>query len=343
MKCARTRIATVVPFFSVVVFSASVFFAPIVLGETSKSSKAPSQKNSPPPAQKSVPPPAPPQKTDQPVIEDKNVVAIVNNKKVMKQDLYDLLIETYGEDALDVLIRRTLIYQAAEKEGISVAGSEVGQRLKTLVDSEVDSLMTNYKIKDKADLDKELIKMGSGLAQLEEKLSKKMKKQAEIELLAEKVLAKTITVTDEDLQKVYELEYGEKIEANQIVYKSRREAEDSLQKLRSGADFATLAKSESIDRVTAARGGKMQPFSPKDSLGSQVANLKVGELSDIIKTDYGYHIVKITGKKAASGKGFKTVKGDLEKIAKNQQYKERLGHWLLNLVESATVTKNLTT
>lgn len=333
MKCARTRIAIVVPFFSVVVFSASVFFAQTVLGETSKSSKAPSQKNSPPPA--------PPQKTDQPVIEDKNVVAIVNNKKVMKQDLYDLLIETYGEDALDVLIRRTLIYQAAEKEGISVAGSEVGQRLKTLVDSEVDSLMTNYKIKDKADLDKELIKMGSGLAQLEEKLSKKMKKQAEIELLAEKVLAKTITVTDEDLQKVYELEYGEKIEASQIVYKSRREAEDSLQKLRSGADFATLAKSESIDRVTAARGGKMQPFSPKDSLGSQVANLKVGELSDIIRTDYGYHIVKITGKKAASGKGFKTVKGDLEKIAKNQRYKERLGPWLLNLVESATITKNL--
>lgn len=343
MKCGKTRIATVVPFFSVVVFSASVFFAQTVLGETSKSSKAPSQKNSPPPAQKSAPPPAPPQKTDQPVIEDKNVVAIVNNKKVMKQDLYDLLIETYGEDALDVLIRRTLIYQAAEKEGISVAGSEVGQRLKTLVDSEVDSLMTNYKIKDTADLDKELIKMGSGLAQLEERLSKKMKKQAEIELLAEKVLAKTITITDEDLQKVYELEYGEKIEASQIVYKSRREAEDSLQKLRSGADFATLAKSESIDRVTAARGGKMQPFSPKDSLGSQVANLKVGELSDIIKTDYGYHIVKITGKKAASGKGFKTVKGDLEKIAKNQQYKERLGPWLLNLVESATITKNLTT
>lgn len=342
MKCARTRIATVVPFFSVVVFSASVFFAQTVLGETSKSSKAPSQKNSPPPAQKSAPL-APPQKTDQPVIEDKNVVAIVNNKKVMKQDLYDLLIETYGEDALDVLIRRTLIYQAAEKEGISVAGLEVGQRLKTLVDSEIDSLMTNYKIKDKADLDKELIKMGSGLAQLEEKLSKKMKKQAEIELLAEKVLAKTITVTDEDLQKVYEQEYGEKIEASQIVYKSRREAEDSLQKLRSGADFATLAKSESIDRVTAARGGKMQPFSPKDSLGSQVANLKVGELSDIIKTDYGYHIVKITGKKAASGKGFKTVKGELEKIAKNQQYKERLGPWLLNLVESATITKNLTT
>lgn len=343
MICARTGISASVSFFSVVVFSASVFFAQNVLGETSKSAKPPPQKSPPPAAQKVAPPPAPPQKTDQPAIEDSNVVALVNNKKIARQELYDILVETYGEEALDVLIRRTLIYQAAEKEGAIVTGAEVEQRLKTLVGNEVDGLMANYKIKDKADLDKELAKMGGSLDKLEERLSRKMKKQAEIELLAEKVLAKTITVTDEDLQKVYELEYGEKIEASQIVYKTRREAEEALQKLRSGADFAALAKSESIDRVTAARGGKMQPFSPKDTLGAQVASLKVGELSDIVKSDYGHHIIKITGKKAASGKGFKTVKGELEKIARNQQYKERLGPWLLNLVESASITKNLNT
>ena len=340
MICERTKISTNVSFFSVVVFSASVFFAQNVLGETSKSSKAPSQKSPPPAAQKTTPP-ASPQKNNQPAIEDSNIVALVNNKKIERQELYDILVETYGEEALDVLIRRTLIYQAAEKEGVIVTGAEVEQRLKTLVGNEIDGLMANYKIKDRTDLDKELVKMGGSLLQLEERLSRKMKKQAEIELLAEKVLAKTITITDEDLQKVYELEYGEKIEANQIFYKSRREAEEALQKLRSGADFAALAKSESIDRVTAARGGKMQPFSPKDTLGSQVASLKVGELSDIIKTDYGHHIIKITGKKAANGKGFKSVKGELEKIARNQQYKERLGPWLLNLVESASITKNL--
>lgn len=334
MISTRTKIAAIVPFISALVFSSSVFFAKDVLGETAKSPKPTSQKGSPP---------ASPQSVAQPAIEDKNIVAIVNDKNVMKQELYDLLVETYGDDALDVLIRRTLIYQAAEKDGISVTSAEVEQRLKTLVGNEIDGLMANYKIKDKADLDKELIKMGGSISQLEERLSKRMKKQAEIEVLAEKVLAKTITITDEDLQKVYELEYGEKIEASQIVYKSRREAEDTLQKLRSGADFAALAKSESIDRATAARGGKMQPFSPKDNLGLQVAHLKVGEISDIIKTDYGYHLIKITGKKAASGKGFKTVRGELEKIAKNQQYRERLGPWLLNLVESASITKNLTT
>ena len=85
----------------------------------------------------------------------------------------------------------------------------------------------------------------------------------------------------------------------------------------------------------------MQPFSPKDAMGAEVAHLKVGELSDIIKTDYGYHIMKITDRKPPSSKSFKSVKGELEKIVKNQQYRERIGPWLISLVESASIMKNL--
>ena len=272
---------------------------------------------------------------------DKNIVAIVNGQKVTRQELYELLVDTYGDDALDVLIRRTLIYQAAAKEGISAASSELNQKLKTLINGEIDGLMRTYRIKDKADLEKELIKIDSSIAQLEEKLSKKMRKQAEVEVLAEKVMTKTVTVTEEELKKVYDLEYGEKIEASQIVYNIRSDAEDALKKIKSGADFATMAKNDSIDRVSAAKGGKMQPFSPKDGIGIQVANLKVGEISDIIKTDYGYHIIQITGKKPASNKDFKAVRSELEKTVRNQRYKERLGPWLISLIENASITKNL--
>lgn len=275
------------------------------------------------------------------VITDKNTVAVVNGQKVTMQELYNLLVDTYGEDALDVLIRRTLIYQMAEKEGVKVAGSEVEQRLKAITNGEIDGLMRTYRIKDKADLEKELTKLGTSIEQFEQKLSKRMRKQAEIELLAEKLLEKTITITDEELQRAYDQEYGEKIEASQIVFRTRREAEDAMKKLKSGADFATLAKNESVDRASAARGGKMQPFSPKDNFGTEVAHLKIGELSDIIKTDYGYHIIKLLERKPASNKSFKAVKGELEKVVRNQQYKERLGPWLISLIENASITKNL--
>ncbi|HHT9115561.1 MAG TPA: foldase protein PrsA [Candidatus Wunengus californicus] len=284
-----------------------------------------------------------PIKDEPKIITDKNIVAIVNGQKITREELYNLLTDTYGEDALDVLIRRTLIYQSAKKEGISVTSAEIEAHLKKLINTEIESLMRAYQIKDKADLDKELAKVDSSLAQLEEKLSKKMRKQSEVELLAEKAIEKTITITEEELQKTYDEVYGEKIEASQIVFKTRREAEEALKKLKSGADFPTLAKNESIDRASAVRGGKMQPFSPKDGIGAQVAHVKVGELSDIIKTDYGYHIIKITDKKASSNKGFKAVRGELEKIARNQHYKERLGAWLISLIENASITKSLTT
>ena len=304
-----------------VTISAGLFFNQTICGEVKNTAK--------------------PTKDESQIITDKNIVAIVNGQKITRQELYNLLTDTYGEDALDVLIRRTLIYQTAKKEGITVPGAEVEANLKKLVNTEIEGLMRSYRIKDKADLEKELAKVGSSLAQLEEKLSKKMRKQAEVELIAEKVMEKTITITEEELQKTYDQIYGEKIEAGQIVFKTRREAEEALKKLQSGADFATLAKNESIDRASAVRGGKMQPFSPKDGIGAQVAHLKVGELSDIIKTDYGYHVIKITDKKTASNKSFNAVRGELEKIARNQRYKERLGPWLISLIENASITKNL--
>jgi len=284
-----------------------------------------------------------PAKIEKKTITDKNIVAIVNNQKITRQELYSLLVDAYGEDALDVLIRRTLIFQEAEKKGVSITDSEVNQRLEIVVDAEINALMRQYRIKEIADLEKELAKVGTNVELLRDKLLKKMRKQAEIELLAEKVMIKTITITEEELRDVYEQEYGEKIEASQIVLKTRSDADDVLKKLKSGADFGTIAKNLSIDRVTALKSGKMQPFSPKDSLGVQIAHLKIGEISDIIKTDYGYHIIKITGRKPAGNKDFKSVRGELEKIEKDQRYRERLKPWLISLIENASITRNLTT
>ncbi|MCF6158909.1 MAG: hypothetical protein E3K32_10125 [wastewater metagenome] len=274
-------------------------------------------------------------------VPNRDVVAIVNGQEITRQELSDLLIDTYGEDALEVLIRRALVYQEAEKEGVSATRDEIEQKLNKLVSEEVEALMRANKIQDKAELEKELLKVGINYEQFEEKIAKKLSRQAEVELLAEKVMKKTITITDEELRRAYDQIYGERIEASQIVYRTRREAEEALKKLRIGADFETMARNESIDRASAARGGKMQAFNPKDSLGKEVAHLKPGEFSDIIRTDYGYHIIKVTKRQAASNKSLDSVRGELENIIKNRHYRERLGPWLISLTENAFVRKNL--
>lgn len=275
---------------------------------------------------------------------ESEVVAMVNGQKITRQELSDLLIESFGEQALDIIIRRVVIYQQAAKLGITVGPQEVEKRLDALLEGEVEALVKARGLKDQKELEEELRKIGMDLGELKEKMSARLRKGMEVELLAEKIVETSVSLSEEDLSKAYDEEYGEKIEALQIVMGTKKDAEDILKKLKAGADFETLARNESIDRLSAASGGKMRPFGPKERVfGPAVASLKNGEVSDIVKTDDGYHILKVINKRPKSQEKFKDVKSDLEKTLKQRTVKKRLGPWLASLLERAEIKKYLTT
>ncbi len=280
---------------------------------------------------------------EMPLPED-NIVAEVNGQKITRQELSELLIENFGEQALDVLIRRTVIHQQAQKLGITVDPQEVTERLNKLLDGEIEAIVKARGMKDEAELAQELSQLGMDLTTLKERLAAKIRKGMETELLAEKIVEGTVTVNEEELLQAYEDEYGEKIEACQIVVSTKKEAEDILKKLKAGADFETLARNESMDRLSAASGGRMRPFGPKEGvLGPAVAKLEKGELSDIIKTDDGYHILKVINKKPRGTENFKDVQPVLEKLVKQKMTRKRLGPWLASLLERSEIKKYLVT
>jgi len=275
---------------------------------------------------------------------DNNVVAVINGEEISREKLANTLIDIYGNEGLERLIRRTLVKQEAKKRKFTVTEEEIAQRVELHIDAQVQQQMNKGGLKDKQDLNRELEKAGMTLEQYRNNIRKMFKLtngQIEAELLSEKIIKKTINISDEELHAAYEEQLGEKVLARQIVFRTKRDAEKSLERIRSGADFEALAKKESIDRNSAARGGRMVPFGPKGTLGKAVANLKSGELSKIIKTDNGYHIIKLEKRIPKSTKKFSELKEELLNLVTVQKVQTRLNPWLINLVESAKITRNL--
>ena len=253
---------------------------------------------------------------------DNNVVAVINGEEISREKLANTLIDIYGNEGLERLIRRTLVKQEAKKRKFTVTEEEIAQRVELHIDAQVQQQMNKGGLKDKQDLSRELEKAGMTLEQYRNNIRKMFKLtngQIEAELLSEKIIKKTINISDEELHAAYEEQLGEKILARQIVFRTKRDAEKSLERIKSGADFEALAKKESIDRNSAARGGRMIPFGPNGTLGKAVANLKSGELSKIIKTDNGYHIIKLEKRIPKSTKKFSEVKEDLVKLVTVQK------------------------
>ena len=128
-------------------------------------------------------------------------------------------------------------------------------------------------------------------------------------------LAAKIKVSKEDVERNYNEQLGkyttpEQIRASHILLTTegkddaavRTQAEQVLKEVKSGADFAALAKKYSQDEVSAAQGGDLDYF----SRGRMVAAfdnaafaLGPGEISDLVKTEFGYHIIKLTDRKPA--------------------------------------------
>jgi parvulin-like peptidyl-prolyl isomerase len=93
-------------------------------------------------------------------------------------------------------------------------------------------------------------------------------------------------------------------------------AQDIRAKILAGADFAALAKAESDDTGSAVKGGDLGSFRHKQMVApfDQAAfSLPIGQLSEPVRSDFGYHLIKIT---ARTSKTFDEAKSEIEKALK---------------------------
>jgi peptidyl-prolyl cis-trans isomerase C len=122
---------------------------------------------------------------------------------------------------------------------------------------------------------------------------------------------------------------------------AKQKAEELLVKIKGGADFAEVAKAESTcpsakkggDLGTFGRGQMVKPF-------EEVAfSLQDGEVSEVVETQFGYHLIKSQGKTAAETIPFEQVQSRITTQLKNQEAKKQLAAKVEALKQAAKIEK----
>ncbi|HWI48745.1 MAG TPA: peptidylprolyl isomerase [Rummeliibacillus sp.] len=172
-------------------------------------------------------------------------------------------------------------------------------------------LNDKYKVSDKeveAEFKKQKEQMGSSYEQTlaaQNMTEKSFKRGIKLNLLQEAALADGVKVSDAEMKAYYE-EMKKEVKASHILVADEKTAKEIKAKLDKGEDFATLAKKYSTDTGSQAAGGELGWFGPDKMVPEftkAAYSLKKGEISEPVKTSYGYHIIKVEDIRDAKVKG----------------------------------------
>ena len=147
-------------------------------------------------------------------------------------------------------------------------------------------------------------------------------------------------VSEDEMKRFYELHKAEfkspeLWRASHILVATEKEAKDILDELSKGASFEELAKARSMD-ATASRGGDVGYFRAGQlvpDFEKACLKLDVGQLSDVVHTQFGYHVIKLTDKKEPAIENYEKAKKAIEAELKKQKRRELFDKLVFNLKE----------
>ena len=267
----------------------------------------------------------------------------VENQKMFGVTVKDEEKDKLKKDILNELVSAELLYQASQKAGIGDLSKEV--------DSQLENIKKGFGTEE--EFQKVLKERGIEIKDLKEDIKKGSYINAYLE---KEVFSKLSPVTEDAKKQEYEtnkdkLNVPDEVSASHILIKvgekatpeEKQKAKEKIDALRaramSGEDFAKLAKENSED-ASASNGGDLGYFKKGDMVKpfeDAAFGLEKDQISPVVETQFGYHVIKAIDKKAAHTLTYEEVSEDIAKFLLNKQKRDEVNKAVEALRKNAKI------
>ncbi|HUG18322.1 MAG TPA: peptidylprolyl isomerase [Planctomycetaceae bacterium] len=258
--------------------------------------------------------------------------ARVNDVFITYEEVAEECIAREGVEVLDNLINRAIIRQACEKRGVTVSDAEVTAEINRIAQKFQMPIETWY-----------------GMLQSERGLTPNQYREDVIRpmLSLRKLAGGNVQVTNQDLQTVFERDFGVMVKARMIMFDNFRRAQEIFEKARRNPEeFDQLAMEHSIEPNSRALGGTIphiRRHSGNDQLVNAAFKLKPGQISGILEIDPGrYVILKCEGFTEPIVTDINQVADDLREQVKEEKIQEAIAKVFEQIRKEARVDNYFT-
>jgi parvulin-like peptidyl-prolyl isomerase len=281
--------------------------------------------------------------------QDPNVIALISGEVLSRADFEKELmrelsgmegapertpeqVEPFKKALVETIIERTLLLQAAKTLNVSVSNEEVDRR--------VMRMSSDFPAES---FDEALSQGHTSVPELKERTRGLLT----IEKLFQEHVYTRVALTEEELRRYYEehaaeFREPEQVHAAQIVVKGLDEARRIQGYLRGGKKFADLARKYSLS-PDAKVGGDLGFFAQgtmPPEFDAVLFKLSEGEVSDVVTTEYGFHLFKLLDKRAARKKDLSEVRAQVEERLLKSKRAQAEKEFVRGLKEKAQIRVN---
>ena len=262
------------------------------------------------------------------------------------QQLSEEQMKALEKEILEGLIEREVLFQETRKAGIKISDQKVDEQLAG--------------IKKRFPNEEEFQKALASMNLTEAEVKNQIKRGLAIRELIDQNVTSKIVITDAATNDYYKanpqlFKQPEQVKASHILIKVEPSADEAAktaarkkitgiqQKLKDGGDFAELAKQNS-EGPSAARGGDLGYFNRGQMVKpfeDAAFSLKTNEVSDVVETRFGYHLIKVYDKKPEQTLAYEDVKEKIAQKLKQEQVEKAATLYVDNLKKGAKVEKSM--